>query len=150
MVKEMEDFLDRQHTDRQYTGGWQTVDCFADSKTILVAATRSHSAETKAGKLIDLGFQLEAQAVVLLVGVVPEANKKIRVQVRVLPTGDRETLPARLTIALLSSKEQVLQTVTSRERDNFIQLKSFKGKSGTRFRLQLTLNDVRVAEDFEL
>lgn len=132
------------------TAGWQTLDSLVNPEMTLVLATRGSSSETKAGKLINLGFQAEPQEVVLLMNVIPEADNKIRVQVQVLPTGDRQVIPAQLSVALISSKGKVLQSVTARDQDNFIQLRSFKGESGVRFSIELTLNDVQVKEDFEL
>ena len=132
------------------TEGWQTFDSLVNLERTLGSATRSNSDEMKAGKLIDLGFQLEACEVVLLVTVVPEADGKRGVQVQVLPSENRSFIPEQLTIALISSQGEVLQSVTARDRDNFIQLRSFKGKPGVRFSVELTLNDIQVKEDFEL
>jgi hypothetical protein len=66
------------------------------------------------------------------------------------PTGGERHLPANLKLTLRSKAGKTLQEVISRGQDNYIQLKSFKGKLGTRFSIEVSMGDVKVREDFEL
>jgi len=130
--------------------GWQTIDALINPEMNLAWSTRQTSLAAKGGKLINLGMQLEHQTVALLVTVIPEIEGKVGINVQVLPAGGVQTLPAQLKLTLLSSTDQILQEVQSRNHDNLIQLKPFRGKSGTVFSLEVSLHNTRVRETFEL
>ena len=134
------------------TEGWQTLDRLINPEANLAWSSRSGDAETseiRGGKLVNLGMQLDRHPIALLVTVVPE-NEKVNVNIQALPTGEDLFLPPGLKVALVSSTDKVLQEVVSRERDNYIQLRSFKGRAGIHFRIEVTLDDVKVSEAFEL
>ena len=132
------------------TEGWQTIDTLVNPETSLVLSLRQSATGSKGGKLINFGMQLGSETVALLVTVVPETEDKLSIGIQVLPAGGATVLPPQLTLKLLSKLDEVLQSVQSRGQDNYIQLRSFKGKSGTRFSIELSLNGINVKEDFEL
>ena len=132
------------------TAGWQTLEQLLNNSAQLAWATRSRTTSIQAGKFVNLGIQFSDQAVVLLVTAVSEVDEKIGVHIQVLPKGNQQSLPAQLTVALISSKEELLQEVTSREQDDFIQLRYFKGKPGIRFSIEISFGAVQVREAFEL
>lgn len=94
-------------------------------------------------------MQIGQHPVALIVSVIAEAEK-IGINVQVLPTGEDTVLPPHLKVTLLSSAGEVLQTVTARAQDNYIQLRPFRGKSGVRFTIEVSLNGVKISEVFEL
>lgn len=131
--------------------GWQVIDALVNPEANLAWGIRQASPSTKGGKLINLGVQLGNQPVVLLIAVTPESEEKIGVGAQVLPAGGAQILPPLLKLTLLSNADdKVLQAVESREQDNYIQLKPFRGKPGTSFSIEVSLNDIRVREGFEL
>ncbi len=130
--------------------GWQTIDTLVNPEASLALSIRQGAAGAKGGKLINLGMQLGGETVALLVTVVPDAEEKLNIGIQVLPAGGAAVLPSQLTLTLLSGSDKSLQSVQSREQDNYIQLKSFKGKPGTRFSIEVSLNGTNVKEDFEL
>ena len=79
-----------------------------------------------------------------------KTNEKISVLVQLLPTGRDRTLLPNIQLSLISKKGRTLQTTTSHSRDNYIQLKSFKGKAGMQFSLKVQLDDAIVTENFEI
>jgi hypothetical protein len=95
-------------------------------------------------------MQLGSQTVALLVTVTPEASEKVGILVQLYPTGGERYLPANCQLTLRSKAGKTLQSTQSRGQDNYIQLKSFKGKPGTRFSVEVSMGDVSVKEDFEL
>lgn len=129
--------------------GWKALDDLANPEANLAWNTRQNGAAAKGGKLINLGIQLNDCPVILLITVVPEAEK-IRINVQILPAGKETTLSPGLTVTLRSSTDDVLQAVTARDRDSYIQLRSFKGKPGIRFTVEVSLDEVKVSEAFEL
>ncbi|MDX2215645.1 MAG: DUF1822 family protein [Oculatellaceae cyanobacterium bins.114] len=130
--------------------GWQTIETLINPEANLAWSTRQAALGAKGGKLINFGLQLGDQAIVLLVTVTPESEEKIGVNVQVLPAQGAQVLPAQLKLTLLSNVDKILQEVQSREQDNYIQLKPFKGKPGTGFSIKVSLHNIDVREAFEL
>ena len=128
--------------------GW-SIDTLLNPEANLAWNTRNASKEVKGGKLINLGMQLGAQTVALLVTVMPEESEKVGILIQLYPRGER-ALPPNLQLSLLSKAEKTLQSAQSRSQDNYIQLKRFKGKPGTRFSVEVSIGDVSVSEEFEL
>ena len=130
--------------------GWQAIDQLINPDASLSLSTRSLESGAKRGKLINLGVQLGQQTVALLVNVTSEADGKLGVLVQLHPTGAARYLNPNLTLSLRSQMGKRLQEVTSRSQDNYIQLKPFKGVSGTRFSVATQLGNETVEENFEL
>lgn len=135
--------------DEALTEGWQSIDRLIDPQANLAWSARENVSGMKGGKLIDLGVQLDRHRVALIVTVIPEAEK-VSVNVQILPTGEDSVLPQQLTVTLRSGTGKVLQTVTARAHDNYIQLRPFRGKPGIRFTVEVALDDAKVSEAFEL
>jgi Protein of unknown function (DUF1822) len=131
-------------------GGWQTINDLFDSKSYLAGSLRQPGQGASRGKLINLGLQLQEHQAVLLVNVTEEAAQELTVLVQLHPVGNERYLPAQITLTLLAQSGEKLQEVQARSLDNYIQLRSFKGLSGTPFQLMVSLGEVSVFEDFEL
>ena len=129
---------------------WQAINQLINLEAQLSMSTRSLELGARRGKLVNLGVQLGQQAVALLVNVTAEAEGRLGVLVQLHPTGDARYLVPNLTLSLRSQAGKTLQAVTSRSQDNYIQLKPFKGKSGTRFSVAIHLGNETVEENFEL
>ena len=104
----------------------------------------------KGVKLIDLGIQLQNQAVALLVTLTAIADEKVKVRVQVHPVATAAYLPSNLQLAVLSEMGEILREVRSRSLDNYIQLPHFTGKTGESFSIRLALNETSITEDFIL
>ena len=130
--------------------GWLSFDTLIGTEANLAWSTRNASEGAKGGKLINLGMQLGIQTVALLVTVTPEADEKVGILVQLHPTEGKRHLPANVQLTLRSRAGKTLQSTQSRRQDNYIQLRLFKGKPGTRFSVEVSLGDVKVREDFEI
>jgi hypothetical protein len=95
-------------------------------------------------------MELQGQRVVLLVNVTEEADNQLSVLVQLHPAGEERYLPPQIKLMLLSQAGKKLQEVRSRTQDNYIQLKSFKGRSGIPFSIVVSLGDSCLCENFEL
>ncbi len=104
----------------------------------------------KRAKLLDLGMQLGNQNVALLVNIKEETEKKLAILIQLHPGGGARCLPPNLKLILMSKAGKILQEVQSRNQDNYIQLKPFKGEQGKRFQIQVSLGSVSITENFEL
>ena len=131
------------------TESWQTLDQLLMPEAQLAFATRNLGEDLQRGKLIDLGVSFGEQRVVLLITLSPSEDDKIRVQVRLSPYNS-DYLPGNLQLSLKSRSGKVIQSVESRQRDNYIQLKPFKSQVGKVFQIEVSGNEFAVSETFEL
>jgi Protein of unknown function (DUF1822) len=129
---------------------WQAIEALISPEANLALSTRNFAEGAKKGKLIDLGMQLGNQTVALLVTITEETENKLGVLIQLHPTGGERYLLPNLKLSLFSKAGKSLQEVQARSQDNYIQLKSFKAKLGTRFSIEVSLDDISVRESFEL
>lgn len=132
--------------------GWQSLEALlgtnqANLAFSLRSATQLNATSVKRAKLIDLGLQLGRQSVALLVTITPE-EQKVGISVRVHPVAGETYLPPHLKLSLLSELGENLQEVQSRNKDNYIQLKRFRGSPGECFNILVTVGDISVTEAF--
>ncbi|MBR8840651.1 MAG: DUF1822 family protein [Stigonema ocellatum SAG 48.90 = DSM 106950] len=130
--------------------GWQAIDTLIKPEANLAFSIRNTEEGTKRAKLIDMGMQFGDETVAMLVNITKEAEEKLGILIQLHPTGGERYLPHNLKLTLLSKTGKTLQEVTSRDQDNYIQLKPFKGEEGKRFCIQVSCASVRIREDFEL
>ena len=123
------------------TAGWQNLQT-AQSMTL----SANVSETVNRAKLINLQLELQQQTVVLLIGVVPENNERMRVVVQVYPSAAARCLPPQLQLSYLDGDGFILRQVTARNNDNFIQLPAYTCPIGTELNIQLKLNDSRIVE----
>ena len=113
-----------------------------------IIARSNHTVDRS--KLINLQLNLRRETVVLLIGIIPEDNDRVRVLVRVHPGGGSTCLPPQLQLSYVDEHGAILRTVTARNNDLLIQLPPFICSIGMEFNLQLLLNNDRVIERFTI
>lgn len=133
--------------------GWRSLDDLLGTAQPLVLSFRADASVSETtvrrAKVLDLMLQLGAQSVVLLVAVTPEAEQQLGISVQVHPVAGGQYLPSDLTLRLLTEGGEELQDVRSRQQDNFIKLKRFRGVSGERFNIQIALGEeASITESF--
>ncbi|MEH2213148.1 DUF1822 family protein [Nostoc sp.] len=138
-----------------FSVGWQNLDTLLSpqQKTLAVQFRSDlglNEGYVKRAKLIDLGMEVGGSAVVLLIGLKTEVDGKIGLRVQLHPANGEPYLIPNLRLILLSQTGTILQEVTSRSHDNYIQLKKFKSSPGIRFSIQVALDNVSIKEDFLL
>lgn len=99
-------------------------------------------------KLIDLQLELQQRSVVLLVGIVAQPDREVRVLVQIHPGRDEQIIPPQLQLSYLDENGAILRTVVARSNDDYIQLPSFTCSVGTEFSIQLQLNRCLTIERF--
>lgn len=133
-----------------FEAGWQAMDDLFSPEAHLAWSPRNQREGAKRGKLIDLWMELQGQKTVLLVNITEEADNQLSVLVQLHPAGEERYLPPQIKLTLLSQAGKKLQEVQSRTQDNYIQLKSFKGRSGIPFSIAVSLGETCLCENFEL
>lgn len=136
-----------------YDASWQAIETFFQPNTSSLAFNfRSFSelnaAAIKRAKLIDLGMQIEAQKVILLVALMPEVNQQVSIRVQLHPDPNQSYLPANIKLVLLSEQGEILQEVQARVQDIYVQLKLFDGEIGEYFSIQVALDSCQITENF--
>lgn len=136
-----------------FEAGWQSFDQLLEIESKKLAYqfrnnSTLHEFPIKTAKLIDLGMELKGIAVILLVGITLETEKKVAIRVQLHPADSETYLPPYLKLSLLSEEEAILQEVQSRSHDNYIQLKRFKSPPGKSFSIQLSLGNANIKENF--
>ena len=89
-----------------------------------------------------------SQTLALIIELNAETDGRLGIRVQLHPTGQEAYLPANLTLALRSTLGETLQSVQTRDQDNYIRLKRFKCEPGKRFSLQISLGEVKLTEAF--
>lgn len=136
-----------------FASGWQSLDALINPRQgNLAFAFRQGVSEreltVEAAKIIDLGVQLGNQSVALLIGFTLEKDNKIAIRIQLHPADGETYLPQKIKLCLFSRSGKMLQKFESRSQDNLIQLKRFTCPIGTKFSLQVALDDFMFAENF--
>jgi Protein of unknown function (DUF1822) len=108
----------------------------------------TYNSTIQRAKLINLQVELQQETVVLLVGIIPEANERVRAIIRVYPAIGSRYLPSQLQLNYVDANGTSLRTVTARSNDDYIQLPAFTCPIGTEFYIQLQLQTARSVERF--
>jgi len=139
----------RQWLQNIFEPEWQALKTLLGRERINIAYVARESQDSiNRAKLIDLEMHIKGEAVTLLVGVMPQPDDKMEIRVQLHPVGGGKHLPPNLKLALLSGAGRIIQEVRSRSQDYYIQLNSFKYRSGRSFRIRVALDDVSITEDF--
>lgn len=136
-----------------YDASWQAIETFFEPNSSSLAfnfrtSYGLNAAAIKRAKLIDLGIEIEAEKLILLVALIPEANQQVRIRVQLHPAYNQPYLPANIKLVLLSDRGEILQQVQARIQDSYVQLKLFDGQVGECFSIQIDLNNYQITENF--
>lgn len=132
-----------------FDDGWLTCDHLIHPESQVALSLRNPNVGAKRGRLIDVGMQVGAETVALLVTITPNPPTQFTVLIQLHPTGGKRYLLPDLKLTLHSKAGKLLQEVIARSQDNYIQLKPFKGEVGKRFSVEISLGDQRITEAFE-
>ena len=133
--------------EQQFETGWQSVESLLTTQTSLAWNFRAAVTTVARAKPIDLGSQLMAQSVVLVVKLTPTAAVEIEITVGVQPNNGQTYLPAQLELAVLDELGVLVMVARANSANQNIQLQ-FSGKREEHFSVKLTLGDVSVSENF--
>lgn len=97
----------------------------------------------------DLGLYLAGHSVALLVVLLPIADGRIAILVRVYATGKQLSLPSGLTLTGLDENDNSFFEVMSRRQDDYIQFK-FTVDLGDRFSIKVAIGNDSIVENFSV
>jgi Protein of unknown function (DUF1822) len=130
-----------------FAAGWQAVGDFLGEGELAVALrqTAAPASIVQRVKALELPNN---RVLLLLVSIEPESDERLGVQVQLRGLDRTSTLPPDLTLALLSSDDEVVRSITTRDQDNAIQLPRFRSNSGTGFKIQVQSGTTTFCESF--
>jgi hypothetical protein len=138
------------------TTGWQTLEALLGAESPQLAygyafrqGDANPAASAQAGKLIELATTEGYLMVALVLATTRQPDGTVGLRVQLHPAPGAHTLPEHLTLSLLDSQGECLQTVPTRAADNFIQLPYFRCDPGEPFTLRLALGDSQITETFQ-
>jgi hypothetical protein len=100
-------------------------------------------------RIADLGMQIADRAVALMVAILPKAEGKVAILLRVYPMRSQTYLPSGLQLAVLDEDGDIFLETEARDADNYIQLK-FGGDRGESFSVRVALGDAGITEGFAI
>ncbi len=139
--------------------GWQTVEALFSTQAANPAFSVRSAAllreidalhpvvSVSRGKVIDLGMQLAADQVALIITLAPSEPEEVDIRLRVYPLLRQICLPPTLQLIVLDESGSTSLEAEARSADNWIQLE-FSGQPGERFSIKVALGDVSITEDF--
>jgi hypothetical protein len=143
--------------------GWRSLDSLLGTGQPHFAVSlrndsRLNEATVKRAKLIDLGLSLKERSVALMVAITPslgsmntpDVGSQMEILVQMHPMGGETYLPTDLKMSLFSPSGEMLQEVRSRNHDNYIQLKRFRGVPGECFDIQVAFHETCLTEMFTI
>lgn len=95
----------------------------------------------------DLGMYLNGHAIALMVGVLPKADGRQLILLRLYPFQAESCLPKALKLAVFDDQNNVLVELESRDRDQYIQFK-LTAEPRDAFKVRVSLNEASVVENF--
>jgi hypothetical protein len=140
-----------------FEDGWLTIqDLFSNELSHPAIALRQTPRNSSylsthdftAGKLLNLSLQLETQPLLLLIGVLPQADDKVKISVRLRAADDAVLLPAHMRLAITNPSGKELSAVEKTSEQDFIQLLSFTLRSGTPFTICISYDETSLTEHF--
>jgi Protein of unknown function (DUF1822) len=130
-----------------FAAGWQAVGDFLGEGELAVALRQTAAPASIVQRVKALEFPND-RVLLLLVSIEPESDERLGVQVQLRGLDRTSTLPPNLTLALLSSDDEVVRSITTRDQDNAIQLPRFRSNSGTGFKIQVQSSTTTFCEFF--
>lgn len=98
-------------------------------------------------KLIEFGTQSSAQAVVLVVTLVPATSGEIQIKMQVYPTTEQASLPENLVVKVLNEKATTIMSARTAPTNAQVTLE-LGAQLEERFSVRLELGDTNVTENF--
>ena len=141
----------------EFEKGWETMqDLFSDElgnsaialRNALKGSAQISTKDFTAGKLLNLSLQLENRPLLLLIGVMPKEEGKVRVFVRLCSAEADKRLPAHIGLAFIKQSGEAMNSVQSSYEQDFIQLLPFTLRSGTSFAIRVSHQETSITEPF--
>ncbi len=129
-----------------FEDSWQSLDNL-QGRDALGFSFRQTAEQNEATIKRVKSLNLLDREVFLLLGLDIETDGRIGIRIQ-LRSQNQDELPPELSLKLLSSSGEIIQSIQSRATDNIIQLKRFKSYVGTQFAIKIEVDDLIIREDF--
>jgi Protein of unknown function (DUF1822) len=130
----------------QFTEGWQALEALFAPEDLALNWRQSVDTPAEVRRVKEL--ILPDQAVLLLVGLTPEADDRVSVRVQLRLRDRDRCLSPNVTLEMLTADGAVVQSVVARDQDNCIQLRRFRCAPSSQFQVRIAIDDCTITEDF--
>jgi hypothetical protein len=130
-----------------FAAGWQAVGDFLGEGELAVSLRQTAAPASIVQRVKALELPND-RVLLLLVSIEPESDERLGIQVQLRGLDRTSTLPPDLTLALLSSDDAMVRSITARDRDDAIQLPRFRSNAGTGFKIQVQFGTTTFCESF--
>jgi Protein of unknown function (DUF1822) len=130
-----------------FAAGWQAVEDLLGEGELAVALRQTATSELVVRRVKALILP-DDRVLLLLISIEPESDERLGIQVQLRGLDRTSTLPPDLTLALLSSDDAMVRSITTRDRDDAIQLPRFRSNAGTGFKIQVQFGTTTFCESF--
>jgi hypothetical protein len=138
-----------QWLQNRFETGWQAIaELFSAEPDLAFSFRREDDFQNLIRRVKQIQLGVELPDVVLAIALEAEPDGRSRIGVQVLPSEGNVYLPAHLRLVMRSTDGDIVQSVEAGSQSRYVQLRRFKGSPGMAFRLQITVADVSVTEDF--
>ncbi len=142
----------REWLEHLFTTAWQEVEEILKlHQTQLALNFRSSevysSSVIRRAKIIDLGLKIAGLTLALVVELYPQLSEEIEIYLQLHPFKENTYLPANLHFSILDKAHTPLLTATSRDLDNYMQLK-LVGCLGEQFQVKISWGEAYLIEKF--
>ena len=124
-----------------FTEGWEAVEDLLTPRTPSLAFRFS---SVRRAKLIEL-----ATPVILVITLIPEANKNLVINLQVYPQGEQGELPSNLKLMVLTETGEVFREVITNSGDTFLRYE-FSGSPQEKFGIKMELGETSYSQNFAI
>ncbi|AKG20883.1 DUF1822 family protein [Calothrix sp. 336/3] len=137
-----------QWLQNSFEESWQSLENLLGNNTNLAFNLRQPTEQEDTTIRRVKSLNLPQGEAFLILGLDTETDGRIGIRIQLRTLNQELSLPSHLSLKLLSSTGEMIQSVESREQDNMIQIKRFKIRPGTQFSVQIQVDSFVVTEDF--
>ena len=124
-----------------FTEGWETLEELLTPRTPSLAFRFS---SVRRAKLIEL-----ATPVILVITLIPEANKNLVINLQVYPQGEQGELPSNLKLIVLTETGEIFREVITNSGDTLLRYE-FSGSPREKFGIRLELGETSYSQNFAI
>lgn len=132
---------------------WKSLDMLLGENlgglvTNLRSEELSSNSLVRRGKQIELVSERDTLTVILLIQINSEVEDRMGVLIQLHPNQGECYIPAEMEFCLCAPAGNVLQSIQAQSQDNYIQFNRFRCPVGTRFHVEIRLEDAVMFESF--
>jgi Protein of unknown function (DUF1822) len=130
--------------------GWQLLESLVNPDELATSLRQTPVSEVSREAVRRVKrLTIRQQTLLLIVAIAPEPDEKVNIRIQLRTEERTEDLPENLLLSLQSTAGSMIQSMQTGDRYSSIQLRPFKCRIGTQFKVQLEEQSSNLLEDDE-